>query len=223
MLRAMQKRLTLAALLTLMPALAQAAPKSTGSGAATGEVRRDPQGIRGISPYMEQISKGRLAFEKKNVEGALKAYRGAVRSDGDRILGHVLIAQIQLSKGDLDAALETLGRADGKKGSDEEISKLYAFRAELEERKRNSPPGKENAPGVSLDPLVAKWKVVSDAWDGLVKFIGDKSELVVRKETGTDRGSKVQARVKRERDYQPVRKRIADEEAERAKAGPPPG
>ena len=45
------------------------------------EIRRDPDGRRGISPYMEAVVKGQQAFVAHDRSGAIAAFREAIKLD----------------------------------------------------------------------------------------------------------------------------------------------
>src|SRR5690348_11351137 len=51
-------------------------------------VRHDPKGVKGISPYLEQINKGDRAYIARDFDGAIAAYREAIKTDPEKALGH---------------------------------------------------------------------------------------------------------------------------------------
>src|SRR5215217_106305 len=68
------------------PASQIEAPRSPGVGADG--VRRDPKGVKGISPYVELINKGDRAYVSRDFDGAIAAYREAIQSEPQNPLGH---------------------------------------------------------------------------------------------------------------------------------------
>ena len=68
------------------------------------EPRRDPKGIKGISPFREALSRGDAAFAGKDVEAAIVAYKDALLKEPQNALGHYRLGEAQLSKGDLTLA-----------------------------------------------------------------------------------------------------------------------
>jgi len=113
-------------------------------------VRRDPKGIKGISPYLEAINKGDRAYLARDFEGAIAAYREAIQSDPQNALGHYRVGAAQLAKGDQKEAeaafvngLRFVGRDGTLKG------KLIFALADLRERQKNN------------DEAIGRWKEYS--------------------------------------------------------------
>ena len=177
------------------------------------EVRRDPAGTKGISPYMEDIAKGRDAFQKQDPAAAIAAFDAAIAKDPDRLLGYLLKAQVQLTKDDLDGAIATAATGRTKKGTENEQSKLLFLSAELDERKANSKPGVENEVS-ALERLKLKWDAVKEAWDRYVTYLEEHPGAPDYKASAEERKAQIDARVKRDADYAHVKKRIADNQAE---------
>ncbi|HEX3773550.1 MAG TPA: tetratricopeptide repeat protein [Polyangiaceae bacterium] len=67
-------------------------------------VRRDPKGIKGISPFWEAVKKGDGAFIARDFEGAIAAYREAITAEPENALGHYRAGEAQIAKGDLKEA-----------------------------------------------------------------------------------------------------------------------
>src|SRR5690606_13092193 len=63
---------------TSKPAAAKVPAKPA---AKSTEVKRDPEGIKGISPYWEAINRGDAQHAAQNFEGAAKEYRSAITKD----------------------------------------------------------------------------------------------------------------------------------------------
>ncbi len=51
-------------------------------------VRRDPKGVKGISPYIELIVKGDHAYVARDFDGAIAAYRDAIKAEPEKPLAH---------------------------------------------------------------------------------------------------------------------------------------
>ena len=83
---------------SLVSAVALAAPPSKPT------LRKDPLGIKGISPFQEALKKGDDAFVAKDFEGALTAYTEAVTDEPKNALGHYRMGEAQLATGDLGGA-----------------------------------------------------------------------------------------------------------------------
>src|SRR6187551_881098 len=70
------------------------------------EVRRDPLGIKGISPFTEALKRGDSALLARDIEGAIVAYRDALAIEPQNALGQYRLGEAQILKGDLSAAEE---------------------------------------------------------------------------------------------------------------------
>ena len=66
--------------------------------------RRDPAGIKGISPFWEALNKGDSALIARDFEAALAAYREAITKEPQNALGHYRIGEAEIAKKDLKEA-----------------------------------------------------------------------------------------------------------------------
>ena len=71
---------------------------------AASEQRRDPHGIKGISPFGEALKRGDGAMLTLDLEGALVAYREALSKEPENALAHYRLGEVQIMKGDLHEA-----------------------------------------------------------------------------------------------------------------------
>jgi hypothetical protein len=195
--------------LTAAPATAQDAGKA--------EIRRDPKGIKGISPYNEELAKGRKAFQNKNYDGAITAFKQAIQVQGERMDAYLLMAQAQLAKNAIDDAVKAAEDGRSKPGTEPIQAKMIFFRAEAAERKANTEPGKDNAPGSPLDAIAQKWTQVKSVWTEYSGFVEGRDKVQGYKASSDDRAQKTDARAKRDKDFAAVRKRVVDNEKERAR------
>ncbi|HEY2410129.1 MAG TPA: tetratricopeptide repeat protein [Polyangiaceae bacterium] len=99
--------------------------------------RRDPAGIKGISPFWEAINKGDSALIARDFQGAIAAYREAITKEPQNALGHYRIGEADIAKGDLkeadeafQAGLRFVGTASALK------AKLEFAIADLRERQK---------------------------------------------------------------------------------------
>lgn len=106
--------------------------------AASGEVRRDPQGLKGISPFWEALKKGDDLFVARDLDGALTQYKDAISKAPQNPLGHYRIGEAHLAKGDVQeaeaswvAALRYVGKDMSLKG------KIMFVLADLRERQKS--------------------------------------------------------------------------------------
>lgn len=194
----------------LVVILASSLMASTASAQDDG-VKRDPDGVTGISPYNEALAKGREAFTKNDHEGAITAFDEAIAKDGSRVLAYLLKAQAQLEKGDLAGATATAESANGKKGTEEEQSKVVFLQAELNERTANTPKKDAPAPATEKDALEkalrSVWDKVKEGWSAYSAFVTEHTRAPNYSASADDRKQKVDDRVKREKDYGEVRGR----------------
>ncbi|MBW2453143.1 MAG: hypothetical protein JRI68_01455 [Deltaproteobacteria bacterium] len=189
-------------------------------GAAEGgakEVRRAPKGQTGISPYNEELAKGREAFKKQDLEGAVAAFQRAINLEPEKMYGYVLMAQAQQAKANLEAAKQATTDGGTKQGTASVQAKMLFLRADVVEQTSNGAPGADNAPGANLEALAQKWDAVKQAWAAYGQFVTGHTNVPNYQASSDDRQKKVDARVKREKDYGAVRVLIVKNEKERAK------
>jgi tetratricopeptide (TPR) repeat protein len=171
-------------------------------------VRHDPKGVKGISPYLEQINKGDLSYIARDFDGAIAAYREAIKADPEKALGHYRVGAAQLAKGDqkeAEAAFVTGLRFVGRDGTLK--GKLIFALADLRERQKNN------------DEAIGRWKEYS-------KNAEDEKEAITYPATATERVSRNEAWKQLSTDSAAVKERIAKrlkeaEEAARKSASDP--
>jgi len=111
------------------PAPANAAP-------AEG-VRRDPRGIKGISPFWEAIKKGDDALAAHDLDGAKAAYEEAIRADPHNGMGQYRMGETELARGQLKEAEASWQEALRFAGEDASLkAKVLFVLADLKERQR---------------------------------------------------------------------------------------
>jgi predicted Zn-dependent protease len=166
-----------------------------------GEIRRDPEGKRGISPYMELIVKGDAAFVAHDVHGAITAFQDAIKSDPSKMLGFYRLAEVEVDQGKLDDASGSLEAALSKKGDDDLKAKVLFRIADLRERQ-------------------GKWQAGKDAWAAYAAFLAGNPKAKGFPGTAQERIKQADRRMKDEVEYgkvkERIQKRIAEKEAEAA-------
>ncbi|MES1185102.1 MAG: tetratricopeptide repeat protein [Myxococcales bacterium] len=165
--------------------------KADGATVGSDGVRRDPKGIKGISPYMEQIAKGDRSYVARDFDGAISAYREAIKLEPEKALGHYRVGAAQLAKGDqkeAEAAFVNGLRFVGKDGTLK--AKLIFALADLRERQKNN------------DEAIGRWKEYS-------KNAEDEKEAITYPATATERVSRNEAWKKNVADSEEVKTRIA--------------
>ena len=109
-------RLVLAFVLLAPVSLAQ---ETKPNGPAKGGIPRDPKGVKGVSPLVEKLAPGDSAITAGNVDGALAAYRQAIKDMPESALLYARLAEAQTLKGSVqeaEASYETALRFVGDDG-----------------------------------------------------------------------------------------------------------
>ena len=171
-------------------------PKTAAAGSK--EVRKDPEGKRGISPYAEAIAKGEGAYVARDLPGAITSFQDAIKLDTEKMLGFFRLGEAQLESGKPDEADSTWATALGKKGTDDLNAKLLFVIADLRERQH-------------------KWQAAKDAWAAYSAFLQNHAKVNGYPATATERTKQADRRMKDEVDYGAVKDRIAKRELERTK------
>ena len=187
---------------------AKAAKEKDGSTVGADGVRRDSKGIKGISPYMEQIVRGDRAYIARDFDGAILNYREAIKLEPEKALGHYRVGAAQLAKGDqkeAEAAYVNGLRFVGKDGTLK--GKLIFALADLRERQKNN------------DEAIGRWKEYA-------KNAEDEKEAITYPGTATERVARNEAWKKNVSESEEVKVRIAKrlkeaEEAARKSASDP--
>ena len=130
-------------------ALAQppAAPASASPPTAlVSSVRRDPRGVKGISPFWEAIKRGDNAFIARDFDAAVAAYREAITDEPENALGYYRAGEAQLEKADFPEADAAFVAGLRFVGADAPLrAKLQFALADLSERQK------------SYDAAISKW------------------------------------------------------------------
>jgi tetratricopeptide (TPR) repeat protein len=186
---AMSVRLIAPALLalTLLPAAAAAQTKAA---PAKGEMRRDPQGIKGVSPFWESLKKGDDLYVARDFDGSVAAFREAISKEPQNALGHYRMGEAQRAKGELQeaeaswvAGLRFVGRDLGLK------AKLLFVLADLSERQKSYDDARER-------------------WTAYEQFARQNPGVKTYPATAVERKRRIDVWKKLLEDYAAVRKRI---------------
>jgi tetratricopeptide (TPR) repeat protein len=170
----------------LVPGLANAqggkAPAPAAAAApAKGGVRKDPKGVKGISPFWESLKKGDDLYVARDFDGAIAAYREAIAKEPQNALGHYRMGEAQLAKADLQEAEASWVAALRFVGGDLALkAKILFVLADLRERQKSHDDAKERwtayeqlaqkNPGVKTYPASAgDRKKRIDVWKKLLE------------------------------------------------------
>lgn len=164
-----------------------------------GGVRKDPKGIKGISPFWEAIKKGDDAFAARDIDGAKAQYQEAIKAEPQNPMGHYRLGEAELMKGnmadaeaDWQSALRFSGQVPTLK------AKVLFVLADLRERQRQ------------LDQATTAWHAYAD---------NAKATPTAKTfpETPPDRIKRIDDWKKLENDYAAVKERIKARLAEAEK------
>jgi tetratricopeptide (TPR) repeat protein len=154
-------------------------------------VRRDPKGIKGITPHQELINKGDRAYVARDFDGAIAAFREAVQAQPQNALGHYRLGAAQLAKGDQKEAEAAFVNGLRFVGKDASLrGKLLFALADLRERQRNN------------DEAIGRWKEYA-------KNAEEAREAVTYPATATERLARNEAWKQNAADSAAVKDRIA--------------
>jgi tetratricopeptide (TPR) repeat protein len=158
--------------------------------AASGEVRKDPQGLKGISPFWEAVKKGDDLYLARDFDGAIAAYRDAITKEPQNALGHYRIGEAHLAKNDTQEAEAAWVAALRFVGGDHLLrAKILFVLADLRERQK------------SYDDATERWTAYG-------KFVDTQPAAKGFPKTATERKARVAAWKKMLADYSAVKKRI---------------
>jgi tetratricopeptide (TPR) repeat protein len=181
-------------------ALAQDAPKK----AAAGEVRRDPKGVIGISPFWELLKKGDNAYVARDYDGAISTYKEAITKEPQNALGHYRIGEAHLAKGEMPEAEAAWIAGLRYVGANHPLrAKLMFVLADLRERQKS-------------------YDDATDAWTKYESFVREQPQSKGYPASAADRKKRVAEYKKLLADYADVKKRIqkrleeADEKARKS-------
>lgn len=135
-------------------------------------VRRDPQGVKGISPFWESLKKGDAAFAARDFDAAIAAYKEAITKEPQNALGFYRLGEAQLAKGDQQEA---------------EAAWVSALRF------ANDPPLKAKVMHVLAD-LRERQKAYDDAtdrWNAYEKYGTEQSQAKAYPATPVDRKKRI--------------------------------
>ncbi len=171
-----------------------AAPAAAESGP-----KRDPKGIKGISPFWESIKKGDDALAARDIEGAKAAYQEAIRSEPQNAMGHYRMGEAELTKGNLkeaegfwQSALRFVGENAALK------AKVLFVLADLKERERS-------------------WEEETNGWNAYEAHAKASPTVKTYPATPEDRKKRIDEWKKLEVDYGAVKERIKARLAEAEK------
>ena len=172
------------------------APKATaGAGSAAADadanVRRDPKGIKGISPYWESIKLGDSAYLARDYDKAIGQYQDAITKEPQNAIGHLRIAEALLKKGSLKEAEQAVLAAARFADAEPTLkAKALFLSALLQEQQK------------AYDAATAAWKDYQ-------QFGQQQPKAKVHQRTPPERQKKIATAKQLSEDYVAVKERIA--------------
>jgi tetratricopeptide (TPR) repeat protein len=181
-------------------AIAQDAPKK----AAAGELRRDPKGIQGISPFWESVKRGDNAYVARDYDGAISAYKEAITKEPQNALGHYRVGEAHRAKGEMQEAEAAWVAGLRYVGANHPLrAKLMFVLADLRERQKS-------------------YDDATEAWTKYESFVKEQPKSKGYPASAAERKKRVAEYKKLAADYAEVKKRIqkrleeADEKARKS-------
>lgn len=182
-----------------LPAGAQGAPPQPAAAAAASGVKKDPKGIKGISPFWEAIKRGDDAFAARDIDGAKAQYQEAIKAEPQNAWGHYRLGEAELTKGNLaEAEAEWQSALRFASGTPTLKAKALFVLADLKERQRQFEPAKTN-------------------WNAYADHAKAAPTAKTFPETPVERTKRIADWAKMEADYGPVKERIKQRLAEAEK------
>jgi tetratricopeptide (TPR) repeat protein len=157
---------------------------------------------KGKSPYAQKVAKGHAAYVARDFQGAIAAYKDAIKDDANDASGHYFLGEAQLAAGNVaeaDASFAAGLRVVAAK--DDMRAKLLFVVADLRERQ-------------------GKWPDAKKAWDEYAQFLSTHPNVKGYAATATERNKVVDTHVDLETKYAAVKQRI--EQRLKETTAPPP-
>lgn len=184
------------------PAPAAAAPAAAGSKAA--EIRRDPAGIKGVSPVWDSLKLGDASFLARDYDAAINHYREAITKEPQHPLGHLRMAEVLIQKGTFVEAAQAAAAAQRFAVKDPTLGARALFLiAWIHEQQQ-------------------EWEAAIAAWNAYAQFARERAKAKVFQRTPPERLKRIQDAKQLKQDSAAVKERIekrlkeADEKARRS-------
>ena len=176
-------------------------PAPSGAAAATAPKpaegpRRDPRGVKGISPFWEALKKGDDAAAAHDLDGAKAAYDDAIKADPHNGMGQYRIGELELARGHLKEAVAAWQEALRFSGENASLkAKVLFVLADVEERQR-------------------AFEEETNGWNAYEAHVKAAPAAKAFPESAADRKRRIQEWKQLEIDYGAVKERIKQRLAE---------
>jgi len=183
---------------------ATTAPSAAPAPAASGEIRRDPRGVTGLSPVWDSLKLGDNSYLARDYDGAIKLYQEAITKEPQHPLGHLRMAEALIQKGAFVEAAQAAEAAKRYAANDPTLAARALFlTAWIYEQQQDH------------DKAI-------EAWNAYQTFAREQSRAKVFQRTPPERLKRIQEAKQAKQDYAAVRERIekrlkeADEKAKKS-------
>ena len=157
---------------------------------------------KGKSPYAVKIAKGHAAYVARDFQGAIAAYKDAIKDDAADPFAQYFLGEAQLAAGNIAEADASYAAGLRLVGSKDDLhGKLLFVIADLRERQ-------------------GKWPDAKKAWDEYAQFLSSHPNAKGYAATATERNKVIDTRVDLETKYAAVKQRI--EQRLKETTAPPP-
>lgn len=188
----------------LVPALAEGQPANRAAPDKQDKSDRyDPENITAISQYMETLVKGNERFVAHDTTAAIDAYKKAIQLAPKNPFGHYLLAEAELSTGNIGEAAAAISEAVTNADARNPLlrGRVLFVAADIFERQK-------------------KWEQAKATWQQYAEIAakhGDDGGLFPQ--SSAERLKAIQKVLDMEKAYVVVRERIAAEKTSKADAG----
>lgn len=185
------------------PAPSAAAP-SAPAASKPAEIRRDPAGIKGVSPVWDSLKLGDASFLARDYDAALKHYKDAITKEPQHPLGHLRMAEVLIQKGNFVEAAQAVATAQRFAAKDPTLGARALFLiAWMHEQQQ-------------------QWEEAIAAWNAYAQYAREQSKAKVFQRTPPERLKRIQDSKQLKQDSAAVKERIekrlkeAEEKARRS-------
>lgn len=177
------------------PATTPAQPAAAPAASAD-NIRRDPKGIKGISPFWESLKVGDSAYLARDYENAIAQYQDAISKDPQNPLGHLRAAETQFQLEKYPEALQAADAAKRFGASEPNVQAKALFLVALIHERQGE-----------LDQANEDWKAYQ-------AFARQQPKAKVHQRTPPERQKRIQTAKQLKEEYAAVKERIAKHLAE---------
>lgn len=178
----------------------KAAEGPKGESKTANTVPKDPNNVKGISPYEELIGRGKTRAAAKDWSAAAAAFQEAIDLNPDEARGYLLLAQ---ARRDSDV-MDVVEKGRSKRGSEATEAQLLLVRAELLERKASATPTTKSGSELAA-MLKSVWEQSREAWGFYATYLASHPRVPDNKATAEARRKAIEEREEREKRFAEVR------------------